>query len=173
MDQVLITLARYSDPATAGLARSRLEAAGIPAFLADEATMGLAWHWNPAVGGIRLQIAPEHAEEARLLLDDPGKAVETWRDFPGDAPVPSATEEPEEDPEIGPRERLARRTVLAGVIGWVLTPLLLYSLVIGIRALAMGGALSGRQRTQLWLVTLLDVVLIGVWTRIFLNLSGS
>lgn len=165
MDQGLITLARFPDPATAGLAQSRLKAAGIPAFLADEATMGLAWHWNPAVGGIRLQIPPEHADEARLLLEEPGEAVETWRDFPGETPPDAVPEEDDQEP--GPRELLARRAFVAGIIGWALSPLLIYSLVIGIQALTMPGPLVGWNRTRLWLVTVLDVLAIGALVRFF------
>jgi hypothetical protein len=169
MDLDLITVARFTDPATAGLAQSRLEAAGIPSFLADEFTMGLAWHLNVALGGIRLQVAPEHADDVRLLLEEPGLAVETWQDE-SDAPsaIPVA-----EDSEEGPRALLARRTVRAGVIGWILTPMLIYSLIIGIRSLAMRGELSVRQRTQLWLVTVLDLVLIVLWARFATSIYGS
>ena len=147
MDPDLITVERFADPATAGLAQSRLEAADIPSFLADEVTMGLAWHWNTAVGGIQLQVPPEHADEARLLLEDPGEPAA------GDA---------ESDPEPGAREQLARRSVRAGVMGWYLTPLVPYSLYLGIKSLKMPGELPGRLRTQLWLIIVVDFVLIRI-----------
>lgn len=167
MDQDLITLDRFTDPATAGLAQSRLEAAGIPSFLGNEATMGLAWHLNVALGGICLQVPTEHAVEARALLEAPDNAAESGQDCAGNA------EDPEADPEPSVREQLARRTVRAGVMGWVLTPLLPYSLMIGIRSLTMPGAMPGRLRIQLWLVTVLDVVLIGVWIRIYEKFTGQ
>ncbi|MBK7189978.1 MAG: DUF2007 domain-containing protein [bacterium] len=89
MNQDLITVDRFSDPATAGLAQSRLEAADIPSFLSDEVTMGLAWHWNMALGGIQLQVPPEHAHEARLLLEDPGDPAAGGGRTRNQAPVSS------------------------------------------------------------------------------------
>jgi hypothetical protein len=64
----LETIARFRDLPAAQLARGRLEAEGIPAFLADQYFVGVNWQLSYAVGGIRLQVPYEHAEEARNIL---------------------------------------------------------------------------------------------------------
>jgi predicted RNA-binding Zn-ribbon protein involved in translation (DUF1610 family) len=64
----LITIARFRDLAEAELARGKLEAEGIPAFLADQCLVGLDWNYSNAVGGVRLQVPKEYAEEARDIL---------------------------------------------------------------------------------------------------------
>lgn len=45
-----------------------LEAAGIPPFIPDETTATLAPHHFLAGGGVRLQVADEHATGARKLV---------------------------------------------------------------------------------------------------------
>lgn len=65
---MLTTIARYSFPHEAQLARCSLEAAGIPAFIADEHTINMQWLYSDAMGGVRLQVPPEHAGQALALL---------------------------------------------------------------------------------------------------------
>jgi len=65
---MLITIARYSLPYEAQLARSRLDAEGIPAFVADEHTINMQWLWSDALGGIRLQVPEPFVEQARAVL---------------------------------------------------------------------------------------------------------
>ena len=62
MPDKLVTVATFSAPMSAHIARNQLEAAGILAFLADEATVGTAWHLGTAVGGIKLQVVDSDAE---------------------------------------------------------------------------------------------------------------
>src|SRR5258708_1768584 len=45
-----------------------LEAEGIPAAIPDQHLAGLDWRMGNALGGIRLQVAPEHAEAATAVL---------------------------------------------------------------------------------------------------------
>jgi len=65
---MLTTIARFSFPHEAQIARSSLEAAGIPAFVADEHTINMQWLYSDALGGVRLQVPPEHAGHALALL---------------------------------------------------------------------------------------------------------
>ena len=65
---MLVTIARYSLPYEAHLARSRLDAEGIPAFVADEHTIGMQWLYSNALGGVRLQVPEPCVEEARRIL---------------------------------------------------------------------------------------------------------
>lgn len=64
----LVTIARFRDLPEAELARGKLEAEGIPASLADHYLVGLAWSYSNAVGGVRLQVSQECADEARDIL---------------------------------------------------------------------------------------------------------
>ncbi|MGJ3255801.1 MAG: DUF2007 domain-containing protein [Alcanivorax sp.] len=47
----MITVARFSMPDEAHIAKSRLESEGIPAFVADEHTVGMNWLYSNAMGG--------------------------------------------------------------------------------------------------------------------------
>jgi len=62
------TIANFADLASAQLARSLLEAEGIPAAIPDEHLAGIDWRLGTAIQGIRVQVEPENAEEAKQLL---------------------------------------------------------------------------------------------------------
>jgi hypothetical protein len=64
----MITLASFSKPEEAHLFRTRLEAAGIPAFVQDEHVIQMQWLYSNALGGVRVQIADEDLEAAREFL---------------------------------------------------------------------------------------------------------
>jgi len=70
------TIATFSKPEEAHLFRTRLEAAGIPAFVLDENLVQLDWLYSNAIGGVRVQIADEDLEAARefLAADSPQPA---------------------------------------------------------------------------------------------------
>jgi len=71
----LITIARFRDLLEAELARGKLEAEGIPAFLADQYLVGLRWDLSNAIGGVRLQVPHEYTEEAREIINADHSAV--------------------------------------------------------------------------------------------------
>jgi hypothetical protein len=60
------TVAKCRDMQEAELLKSRLESAGIPAFVPDT----LSWYDGLIMfmGGFRVQVSDEHAETARQLL---------------------------------------------------------------------------------------------------------
>lgn len=64
----MITVTTCSNPAEAMLLKSLLEANGIPAFVPDELSAQTAPIY--AGSGLHLQVADEHAETARKLLDE-------------------------------------------------------------------------------------------------------
>jgi len=70
----LATASVFGDLTQAQAARLDLEAAGIPAFLADENVAGSIFLWSPAVGGIKLQVPTSRLDEALKVLgeDRPG-----------------------------------------------------------------------------------------------------
>lgn len=74
---MLITISQYSFPYEAHLAKSRLDAEGISAFIADEHTINMQWLYSKALGGVKLQV-PEAFVEAALaaLAEDREKDLE-------------------------------------------------------------------------------------------------
>jgi tetratricopeptide (TPR) repeat protein len=64
----LTTVARFSFPVEAYLARTRLEWAGIPAFVADDRTVMANWLYSNAIGGVRLRVRECDVETAREIL---------------------------------------------------------------------------------------------------------
>ena len=65
---MLITIARYSFPYEAHIARSRLAAEDIPAYVADEHTISMQWLYSNALGGVRLQVPKDFVSSAREIL---------------------------------------------------------------------------------------------------------
>ncbi|HEY5998697.1 MAG TPA: DUF2007 domain-containing protein [bacterium] len=81
MDDELVTIERFLDRVDAQVARSRLEAAGIEAVLADEGMGGLFGYG--LVKGVRLQVpAGDEARARALLAEEPATLDE-------DEPPPS------------------------------------------------------------------------------------
>lgn len=65
---MLVTIATYSFPYEAHIAKSRLDSEGIPAFIADEHTINMQWLYSNAMGGVRLQVPGSYAQEAARIL---------------------------------------------------------------------------------------------------------
>ena len=68
MTDDLVTVGRYSTPFEAHMAKARLESAGIPAFVADEYTIGINWLFSNALGGVKVRVPEPLASEAQELL---------------------------------------------------------------------------------------------------------
>jgi hypothetical protein len=67
----LVTIRKFRDLPEALLAKGSLESAGIEALLADDNIIRLDWFWSNLMGGIKLQVDQEDAEEANGILDQP------------------------------------------------------------------------------------------------------
>jgi len=65
-----VTVARYSFPYEASIARAMLEAEGIDARIADEHTINMQWLYSDALGGIRLQVPAHYVDWATELLGE-------------------------------------------------------------------------------------------------------
>lgn len=68
-NESLVTIATYSLPHEAHVARASLEAAGIYAFIANEHTIGVQWFYSNALGGVRLMVAQRDVELALSILN--------------------------------------------------------------------------------------------------------
>lgn len=64
----LVTVFQTFTPAEAQLVCSRLEAAAIPATVVHEASALSMEGYSMATGGVLVQVAADHAEEARALI---------------------------------------------------------------------------------------------------------
>ncbi len=64
----LVTIATFSYPAQAHVARTKLETEGILAFVADDNLIAADWLYSNAVGGVKLQVSEQNAERALEIL---------------------------------------------------------------------------------------------------------
>lgn len=64
----LVTIATFSTPVEAEMAKLKLESEGIMCFLADETLSSFAPHYTYMSGGVRLQVVEEDARRAIELL---------------------------------------------------------------------------------------------------------
>jgi len=64
----LITIASFSFPYEAQIAKANLEVENIPAFIADEHTINMQWLYSNAMGGVRLQVPHIYADQARNII---------------------------------------------------------------------------------------------------------
>ena len=67
----LVMIRRYRDLPEALIAKGSLESAGIESFLVDENMVRLDWFWSNLIGGAKLMVSPENANEAIAILDQP------------------------------------------------------------------------------------------------------
>lgn len=70
MPHKLVTIAQFRDLPEAGLAKSRIESAGITCFLENEFTIGANWLYSNALGGVKLKVLEEDAEKAKEVIGE-------------------------------------------------------------------------------------------------------
>ncbi len=112
MQKSIVTVATFCTSDEAHFARTILSLAGIDAFLADDYLVAIYFLYGPAVGGVKVQVRSDKAEQAISILKEtvqskiaPAKVVET-------------------------KEDMAQRAYRLSVIGLYFLPLQLYSLWI-------------------------------------------
>ena len=64
----MVTIARLLDPTEAHILLGRLEAEGIPAFIADQQLVQTNRLWTIALGGVRLQVPEVLAQQAQAVI---------------------------------------------------------------------------------------------------------
>jgi len=65
----LVVIRRFSTVPEARVAQSVIDAAGIPSDLADDNIIAADWLYSNLVGGVKLRVPADRAEEAVVLLD--------------------------------------------------------------------------------------------------------
>ena len=68
LEENLVTVASFTTPVEAEMARVRLERLGIAAFLGNAAAVGVMPFLGNDLGGISLQVLEKDADQARELL---------------------------------------------------------------------------------------------------------
>ena len=66
----MVVVARFSFPYEAHIAKANLASAGIESFIADEHTVNAQWLYSDALGGVRLMVAEEDANQASEILGE-------------------------------------------------------------------------------------------------------
>lgn len=69
------TVAAYSKPEEAYLAKARLESDGINASVRDDVTISLYWLFSNAIGGVKVDVEDEDYDRAREVLALPKVAA--------------------------------------------------------------------------------------------------
>lgn len=64
----MMTVAVFETLPDAQIAVGRLEAEGLSAYLADSNLVQTDWLYAIAIGGIKVQVAPDDVEQARAIL---------------------------------------------------------------------------------------------------------
>jgi hypothetical protein len=110
--QDLVTVASFMDYIQANVAKSRLEASGIGAWLANDIIVTLNWFYSFAYGGVKLWVRESDAATALELL---GAADADFKD-----------ELSLEEQQRLFTERIPRRSIFAlmlayQIIGWIIT----------------------------------------------------
>jgi len=67
----LVTIRQFRDLPEALLAKGRLESLNIECFLRDDNLVRLDWFISNFIGGVKLCVKPQDAENARKILDEP------------------------------------------------------------------------------------------------------
>ena len=179
---------RYDAPHEAELAAAYLRSHGIGARVEDNLLAGMNPLWGLALGGIRLFVSEETAEQAHRLLADLDQRSSVSADAENERVDVTTGEEnelarayllyesgPGEDRASGEGDERARRVLAAGLVGSFLLPGVLNAIALGWALTLSAGELSrrGRRHRRLAIginlgiiIALLLVVLVGPWLRI-------
>jgi hypothetical protein len=150
MDDELVTVATYWSPIEARVAKNRLEAAGVRAFMADELTVEMNWALGNAVHGIKLQVRRDDLELADEALGNEDKvppdeldavaiAAATEEEAAEESVETDATDKAESatpdeaEPESNDRQRLAQRVLRGAILGVLFLPLQVWVFCLLIR----------------------------------------
>lgn len=166
MKDGFITIATFSTPWEARLAKITLEAAGVDAVLFDENFIGVNPLLTNALGWIKLQVPASEEETALLLLSNSSQEL-PQDDEDVDYEVNDAEAEAPlgDSAALNSREQLVRGAFRGALLGLVIHPLQLYVfyLLIRIRISREPLRASLRWRAILTAIINLPIILVFVF----------
>jgi Putative prokaryotic signal transducing protein len=183
MSNDLVTVATFADPVEANLAKNRLEASGVRAFLANEETVDMDWLLGNALGWIRLEVGDQDADAARAVLNRQ-EELETSSDV-GPEKAPSALDEvepiPEPDLEVEVeaeggddfdreptgRDRDAERAFRGAVLGVLFAPVQFYVFYLLVKVFVSDESLGDRERRRAIIAAVLCLFTLVGWYLFF------
>jgi hypothetical protein len=195
-----VLIARFGDTVEAEMAKNRLEAEGIPAFLGSEATGGLFAGLGHAFGGIALHVREVDWERAARLLQEiedkseenegppeeevelgataeppaPDHDVEEWDERPVATEPGLEGEEEPRHPIQRTADDLAAYAWRAAVLGFIVCPFILhvYSLYLLLRVALMPDSLTAAWKRKAIVALVLDLVVLIFVTLAFQSALG-
>jgi hypothetical protein len=172
MGNDLVTVASFADPVEANLAKNRLEASGIPAFLANEETLDMVWYWGNAMGWIKLQVGDKDASNARAILDQHDE-LETPADSevelqvgpeagPEEGSLEPFEDEAGDDPDrpSTARDQDAERAARGALLGILFLPLELYAFYLLLKVVLSRESLGDRERRNAIFAAVINLPII-------------
>jgi hypothetical protein len=179
----LVTVAVFSTPEEAYICKNRLEAEGINAQLMDAETVGMAWFYGTALGGVKVQVRAEQMEEAQRVLELHEPVSSEDVDVEETDVSDECAEEDrltasnaEEATEIeSPGDACADRAFRAAIFGMIALPpvLHLYSLYLLVRLDFSELALGPRAARRVRIAWVIDVIFISLAMLFFARLVLS
>lgn len=169
MSDRAVTIATFETPLEAGYFKSLLEAEGIPAFLVNENMAATAWHYNLAIGGIKLQVMEGDVGAALSVMKGtpaPAGALEeeSRAEQEEEETADRSDDDSGEDMFMSPADKIACRAQRAALLGLFLPPLQLYAFYLAVRLLLEGRPLSGAgKRMVLTALFLCSYLVILCW----------
>lgn len=162
MSNDLVIIQSYLSGFEANLARSQLAFAGIESVVLDEMVVGTLWHMGPVLGGVKLQVRQEDAEEALAVLREAFAPEEADAEVSAsllDTPVQQEEFAREEawEAESLPQTLLMDRATRAAVYGLLFFPVQWWSLYLLGERLAMSQKLTAQERRRMIVLTILNL----------------
>jgi hypothetical protein len=178
MTDKLVTVATYTEPTAAHLARQQLEAEGIHCFVGDDTTTGMDWLLGNAIGWVKLQVLESDAERATALLERPSQPVEEPPSTaiveagPHGEPPPPRLEE-DEEPAENERSKQAGRALRAALFGLLFCPLEFYAFYLLMDVYGAEEPLEGRARRHVMYASLINVPFMAVVLLVVVAYLGA
>jgi hypothetical protein len=174
MTDDLRTVARYASVAEANIARNALDAAGIPAWVADELALTADPLFSGAVNYIKVQVRQSDLERAAEVLEEKADPIDPQIAEQADEPEEPGSG-PDEFPPETPGERSVRFAYRAALIGLLACPPLLhlYSLGLLLYVGAVYGDLPPAANRQFYIALLIDILVIGLAMYGFLAILSA
>jgi len=168
----LVTVATFSDPIEANLAKNNLEAAGVHALLADQEAVDMIFAAGSALGWIKLQVGNDDVNVARAVLNqlDNHKTlgeIELAQASLGTSEtrwIPEFDEEEAGDDEAEPRaterDNDAERAFRGAILGLLFLPLQIFVFYLLLRIFVSTDSLGDRQRRKVLIASVINLPLM-------------